>query len=135
MPQEVIKQRLVTGVYSSFREAVRNIYKTEGVRGFYSSWLPTMSRNVPFVVTTFTSRDVLRNQILKRKQQKEKVQVALTHVENVGLGIFSALIAGVVTQPVDVVSTYYAFVMRLNLVNCITTETNLYQFCCRSKLE
>ena len=47
VPQEVLKQRLVTGVYSSFREAVRKVWQTEGLLGFYSGWRPTMSRNVP----------------------------------------------------------------------------------------
>lgn len=106
VPQEVIKQRLVTGVYSSFREAIGKIWQTEGVMGFYSAWKPTMSRNVPFVVTTFTSRDLLKNRILKYKQEKNKEQVAaLTSVENIGIGITSALMAGVLTQPIDVVKT------------------------------
>ena len=35
VPQEVIKQRLVTGIYPSFRVAVRSIWASEGVRGFY----------------------------------------------------------------------------------------------------
>ena len=43
VPQEVIKQRLITGIYGSFREAFGEIYRTEGVRGFYSAWKPTVS--------------------------------------------------------------------------------------------
>ncbi len=65
-----------------------------------------MSRNVPFVVTTFTSRDVLRSRILKYKQQKDTEQPAsLSPIENVGIGITSALFAGLVTQPIDVIKT------------------------------
>lgn len=106
VPQEVIKQRLVTGVYSSFREAVGKIWQSEGVLGFYSAWRPTVSRNVPFVVITFTSRDILRGKILRRKEQKDSTQPArLTSAENVGIGITSALIAGLVTQPIDVIKT------------------------------
>lgn len=106
VPQEVIKQRLITGVYSSFREAVSKIWQAEGVLGFYSAWRPTMSRNVPFVVTTFTSRDVMRSRILKYKQEKDKEQLAaLTPMENIGIGITSAMIAGLITQPIDVVKT------------------------------
>ena len=50
IPQEVVKQRLVTNIYSGFRDACTTIYKTEGIKGFYSAWAPTMGRNVPFVV-------------------------------------------------------------------------------------
>lgn len=107
VPQEVIKQRLVTGVYSSFREAVRKIWQSEGALGFYSGWRPTMSRNVPFVVTTFTSRDVLKSRILKYKQQQDNIdgKVSLSPMENIGIGITSALIAGLLTQPIDVIKT------------------------------
>ncbi|KAL7530814.1 hypothetical protein ACHAWF_006858, partial [Thalassiosira exigua] len=110
VPQEVIKQRLVTGVYGSFREAVREIWRSDGVMGFYSAWRPTVSRNVPFVVTTFTSREVLRERILgyKRRRQErdgEGPAAVLTPLENVGIGVASALIAGLVTQPIDVIKT------------------------------
>ena len=46
MPQEVIKQRLVTGIYPNFAAAVQTIYATEGIRGFYAAWLPTVRRAV-----------------------------------------------------------------------------------------
>lgn len=66
-----------------------------------------MSRNVPFVVTTFTSRDVLRRRILKYKQRKKNGEqsASLGPAEDIGIGIASALIAGLVTQPIDVVKT------------------------------
>ena len=100
VPQEVIKQRLVTGVYDSFRQAVGTIYRTEGVRGFYSAWKPTMTRNVPFVMTTFTTMDVL-----KRKRLKQTGKKVLSVWENMVIGVSSAMVAGLVTQPVDVVKT------------------------------
>lgn len=113
VPQEVIKQRLITGVYSNFREAATTIWKTEGILGFYSAWKPTVSRNVPFVITTFTVRDVMR---IKLKMFKETTQKAtsdgrgsqtaeLSTADNLGIGIMSALLAGLVTQPIDVIKT------------------------------
>ena len=54
VPQEVIKQRLATGIYPSFVAAVRSIAATDGARGFFVGALPTCARNVPFVVVTFT---------------------------------------------------------------------------------
>lgn len=69
-----------------------------------------MSRNVPFVVTTFTSRDLLRDRLLKWKELqtnngKTTQLVKVSAMENLAVGITSALIAGVVTQPIDVVKT------------------------------
>ena len=102
VPQEVIKQRLVTGVYSSFRSAVSTIYKTEGVLGFYSAWRPTVARNVPFVMATFTTMDYLKKLRLDQKKRNRKSgndSVSLTFEENLAIGITSSLIAGTLTHP------------------------------------
>lgn len=101
VPQEVIKQRLVTGVYPSFRSAVSTIYKTEGVVGFYSAWRPTVARNVPFVIAAFTTMDFLKQARLKQKQRDNESDddVSLTIAENLVVGISSALIAGTLTHP------------------------------------
>ena len=103
----MIKQRLITGVYGSFREAVVRIWTTEGIRGFYSAWRPTVSRNVPFVVVTFTAGDALRGQIARRRERLagEDVTATPTLTENLVVGITAALFACVLTQPVDVVKT------------------------------
>jgi solute carrier family 25 (mitochondrial S-adenosylmethionine transporter), member 26 len=100
VPQEVIKQRLVTGVYSSFREAISTIYTTEGFRGFYSAWKPTMARNVPFVMATFVTMDYLKTRRMRDTGRQE-----LTLKENLLVGMSSALIACFATQPADVVKT------------------------------
>jgi solute carrier family 25 S-adenosylmethionine transporter 26 len=107
VPQEVLKQRLVTGVYKNFREALHKIYSTEGMLGFYSAWKPTVSRNVPFVITTFTSREMMQRYIIKYKERHEekKGQLKLSSGDNLLIGVASALLAGVVTQPIDVIKT------------------------------
>ncbi len=101
VPQEVIKQRLVTGIYPSFRSAVSTIYKTEGIVGFYSAWRPTVARNVPFVIAAFTTMDFLKQMRLKQKQRNNESggDVSLTVAENLFVGISSALIAGTLTHP------------------------------------
>ena len=107
VPQEVLKQRLVTGVYKNFREAVQKIYSSEGVLGFYSAWKPTVSRNVPFVIATFSSREVLQRKIIEFKERNEekKGQMKLSSGDNLLIGISSALVAGLATQPIDVIKT------------------------------
>jgi len=102
VPQEVIKQRLVTGVYSSFRDAVSTIYRTEGIQGFYSAWKPTVVRNVPFVMTTFVTMDSLKRWRL-REDKNDRSELTLS--ENLVIGMSSALMACFITQPADVVKT------------------------------
>lgn len=100
VPQEVIKQRLMVGIYPSFRVAVASIWRDEGARGFYTGWLPTISRNVPFVVCTFTTFAALERRCLRARDG-----TTLTAPEAMRIGVLSALAAGFATQPVDVVKT------------------------------
>jgi solute carrier family 25 S-adenosylmethionine transporter 26 len=95
VPQEVLKQRLVAGIYPNVFAAVKNIARTEGPRGFFVGALPTAARNVPFVVVTFTVYGALS---AWRGEAKSTA-------ESLGRGVTAALVAGVVTQPVDVVKT------------------------------
>lgn len=101
VPQEVIKQRLVTNIYPSFGVAVKTIAQTQGIRGFYAAWRPTMARNVPFVMTTFTTMDILQSTLLRRNPEKK----ALSTSETVAVGVAAAFVAGVLTNPMDVVKT------------------------------
>ena len=101
IPQEVIKQRLVTGIYPNFATAVREIARTEGLLGFYGGWRPTVARNLPFVVICFCSFDYLKQRALARRPEG----ASLTSAENYLYGVSSALVGGLCTQPIDVVKT------------------------------
>uniref|UniRef100_A0A7S4VF83 Mitochondrial carrier protein n=1 Tax=Ditylum brightwellii TaxID=49249 RepID=A0A7S4VF83_9STRA len=111
VPQEVIKQRLVTGVYASFRQAVKTIYAQEGLLGFYSAWRPTMARNIPFVIATFTANDVLKQKLLKARDSSDDADASdsssneLSVKQNLLIGVSSALIGAIITHPADVVKT------------------------------
>lgn len=106
VPQEVIKQRLVTGIYSSFRDACRTIFKEEGVKGFYSAWRPTVARNIPFVIVTFSTQDLLKQKRLRNKTNVHDAKTnELSVKENLAIGVSSALVAAIVTQPADVIKT------------------------------
>ena len=100
VPQEVIKQRLVTGIYPNFGTAVRTIMRTSGPAGFYVGWLPTVSRNIPFVVCTFTTFAAL-----ERRQLRTTGATELGFADSLRVGVLSALAAAFVTQPFDVVKT------------------------------
>ncbi|EKX46171.1 hypothetical protein GUITHDRAFT_138301 [Guillardia theta CCMP2712] len=53
-PQEVIKQRMQAGIYPSFMQGVASLLRSEGLRGFYTGFLPTVARNTPTVCISFT---------------------------------------------------------------------------------
>ena len=101
IPQEVIKQRLVTGIYPNFATAVGRIARTEGPLGFYSGWRPTVARNLPFVVICFCSFDALKQRALRDRPEGS----SLTSAENYLYGVSSALVGGLCTQPIDVIKT------------------------------
>lgn len=138
IPQEVIKQRLVTNIYSGFRDACTTIYKTEGIKGFYSTWAPTMGRNVPFVMATFVANDYMKQKIIKRRRLREGKNWAgdaggadtsneLTIAENLVVGISSAMVGAILTHPCDVIKTRMmtqaasAEVPYKSAVDCVAT--------------
>ena len=69
VPQEVLKQRLVTKIYPNFGTAVRTIFKEEGIKGFYTGWGPTVARNLPYVVITFTTFNHWKSQELNKTKE------------------------------------------------------------------
>jgi solute carrier family 25 S-adenosylmethionine transporter 26 len=126
VPQEVIKQNLVTGVYPSFRSAVKSIATEKGASGFYSAWRPTMLRNVPFVIITFTTQDALKTFLLssttttttsccssssssssssRSSKGSTNNPQELTVQQDMMAGMASALVAGAITNPMDVIKT------------------------------
>jgi len=60
-----------------------------------------MARNVPFVMTTITTMELLKRQRCRKKKGDKELNLA----ENMIIGMSSALVAGLVTQPVDVIKT------------------------------
>ena len=46
-PQMVLTDRLMAGIYPSFPVALREIFKAEGFRGFYSGWWPALAQKIP----------------------------------------------------------------------------------------
>jgi len=84
-------------MYPNFASAVTTIARQEGLRGFYVGAVPTIVRNVPFVVITFTMFSYFR--------QQADVDGPLTMGQSLRFGVSAALIACIGTQPIDVVKT------------------------------
>lgn len=53
VPTEIVKQRMQTGVYASFGEAINGIRTAEGVFGFYRGYWSMIAREIPFSFIQF----------------------------------------------------------------------------------
>merc|ERR1712064_75792 len=94
-PAEVVKQRMqmCCSPFSSCRNAAITIYKTEGIRAFYRSYLTQLAMNVPFqasLVTTYMSLQRFLN-------PNNEYNPALHFVS----GALAGSVASFVTMPFD----------------------------------
>ncbi|XP_021938650.1 solute carrier family 25 member 38-A-like isoform X2 [Zootermopsis nevadensis] len=102
IPITVIKTRFESGVYEygGMTEALRIIYRTEGVRGLCCGLVPTLLRDAPFSGLYF----MFYTQT-KRAVPHEWLHSNLSAPVSFSCGLVAGLLASVVTQPADVVKT------------------------------
>jgi solute carrier family 25 S-adenosylmethionine transporter 26 len=100
VPQEILKQRLVTSIYPNFQTAMATIYKTEGFKGFYVGWGPTVARNLPYVVVTFTVFNHWKTAELKRTGK-----TSLDTKTSLKFGMGASLLGCLASHPFDVLKT------------------------------
>ncbi|XP_033213586.1 mitochondrial glycine transporter-like isoform X2 [Belonocnema kinseyi] len=102
IPITVVKTRFESGVYkyNSIGEALRIIYKYEGVKGLSSGLVPTLLRDAPYSGLY----------LMFYTQLKNTVSTELPHYSHVTsthfcCGIVAGICASVITHPADVVKT------------------------------
>ncbi|ORY56641.1 mitochondrial carrier domain-containing protein [Pseudomassariella vexata] len=94
-PLEATRIRLVSqrnfasGLGSGFMKLVRE----EGLRGFYSGFVPLLFKQVPYAVGQFSVHEAA-NEIIFRAMGPER-KAKLTHLENTGVELTSGMVAGV----------------------------------------
>ena len=71
VPREVLTQRLQTGIYNSTSQAIRSIFQQEGIKGFYTGFISTTLRDIPFMVVLFVSYEQFK---------QWKVRLTTTHM-------------------------------------------------------
>jgi len=113
VPREVITQRLQTGMYKTASEAITTIYRQEGWKGYFTGFLSTTSRDIPFMVVLFVSYEQFKHW---------KIRLTTTHTryhhhgnghvdhpwsdfETILWGGISGALAGFSTTPFDVIKT------------------------------
>ena len=66
-PSEVIKQKVQAGMFASTGEAVKSVWKSKGLVGFYEGYWGGVTRDVPFRVAQLTTYEVTKNLYLRLK--------------------------------------------------------------------
>lgn len=60
VPTEVVKQRMQAGIVRFALSGIANIYKADGIRGFYRGYGTTVLREIPFSFVQFPIYEALK---------------------------------------------------------------------------
>ncbi|GAB1868584.1 Mitochondrial glycine transporter [Camponotus japonicus] len=102
IPITVVKTRFESGVYkyNGISEALRLIYKQEGMRGLSSGLVPTLLRDAPYSGLYLMFYTQLKSVVASTGATGDSPIPV-----HFGCGILAGVLASVVTQPPDVVKT------------------------------
>ncbi|XP_017797717.1 PREDICTED: solute carrier family 25 member 38-like [Habropoda laboriosa] len=103
IPITVVKTRFESDVYryKSVGQALKLIYKQEGVRGLSSGLIPTLLRDAPYSGLYLTFYTQLKN-VISKTDLPCSISSAPIHFS---CGILAGIFASIVTQPADVIKT------------------------------
>ncbi|KAK1936465.1 Mitochondrial substrate carrier family protein [Babesia divergens] len=118
-PFEVIKQQMQAGLYASPYATFQSIRRTQGYRGLYAGFLPTLMREIPFDGIQFVLWEKLKTlqsakslvlsilaELSAHIAQKANISNDMGDVLVSALcGSFAGGCAGIATVPLDVVKT------------------------------
>ncbi|KRT84560.1 mitochondrial carrier protein, partial [Oryctes borbonicus] len=98
----VVKTRFESGVYgyNGVLNALRQIYRTEGLRGMTCGLIPTLFRDAPFsglYLMFYTQAKLLVSEDLINSPYRSPIHFTC--------GVTAGILASVVTQPADVLKT------------------------------
>lgn len=108
IPITVVKTRFESDVYkyNSISEALKLIYKQEGIRGLSRGLVPTLLRDAPYsglylMFYTQLKKTAVSHLTINTEKRIDKSSVTI----NFSCGILAGLMASMVTQPADVIKT------------------------------
>ncbi|CAF1466018.1 unnamed protein product [Adineta ricciae] len=103
-PFTLIKARLESSRYTTMNMLTvsQYVYSTYGLKGFYTGFLPTLARDLPFSGIYYMSYRKLKDTV--RDEVKSSNQYWLT--SQASISVAAGLIASFITQPADVIKTY-----------------------------
>ena len=109
-PSEVMKQQLQAGIYPSMAEAIKGIWKKNGLGGFYQGFTGGLARDVPFRVAQLTTFEVTKNIYLRAKRANNQSSssgdsVKLSSLEAAICGAAAGSFSAAITNPLDRIKT------------------------------
>lgn len=110
VPREVVKQGMQSGLYLHFDQAVREIFRHQGLRGFFVGAVPTLLHDIPFCAINSSVFYYLRERELSVFQS----------------GVVAASTAAALTVPIGMSSSF-----ALTRLVCVVSErnTSVAKFC------
>jgi len=99
VPTENVKQRMQTGQFSRATDCIRTLASREGIRGFYTGYLTTVSREIPFSLIQFPLYERFKKEIAAWQGRD------CSPWQGACCGSISGAFSAAVTTPLDVVKT------------------------------
>jgi len=96
-PFELVKQNMQLGKYKSVKEAIADIYKSNGLKGLYRGYFVTVLREIPFGLIQYPLYEFCK---VKFKKSGE-----LSFFVICKSGAIAGGISALLTTPIDVVKT------------------------------
>mmetsp|Transcript_13784 Transcript_13784/g.11560 ORF Transcript_13784/g.11560 Transcript_13784/m.11560 type:complete len:220 (-) Transcript_13784:108-767(-) len=100
VPTDILKQNRQAGQFGTYREVISHVYRNFGVGGFFTGYLATLAREIPFGFIEFPLWEKLKVYVAK-KQGREEV----TPFGGALCGAIAGGLAAALTTPLDVVKT------------------------------
>ena len=112
VPKDVLKSRMQAGATGGVAAVASAALRTGGVRGLYAGYLPTLLRNAPSNIISFTSYEALKalaqRQLASRDRRAASANAApapLPAPLTACAGALAGGLAAVATHPLDLVKT------------------------------
>lgn len=97
-----MKQKLQAGQYKTTKETLHAILRSEGALGFYSGYLTTVMREVPFSMIQFPIWEAMKVKVGWFMDRPNQVVMPW---ESAACGSLAGSFAAAVTTPLDVIKT------------------------------
>lgn len=107
VPGELLKQRLQMGQITSIRQGIPQIFKAEGILGFYSGYSGVCIRDIPYTMLELGIYDNLKSFYLKVKNKNAAPgeERPITQFDQIVAAAISGGITGYATSPFDTIKT------------------------------